>query len=68
MKCLQMVDIDTVFDIMGLEEVLESAGEKAKSFHENNTELIYVDNMGLLITSLLSSGKSGGKCVSMQTL
>ncbi|KAH8597900.1 hypothetical protein B0O99DRAFT_702631 [Bisporella sp. PMI_857] len=57
MQCLQMVDIDTVFDIMGLWEVLGGGGSERTLF-ESNTEILFVDNMGVLITSLLSSGKS----------
>lgn len=56
-KCLQMVDIDTVFDITGLWEVLGSIDGGAE---ENETELVFVDNLGVLISSLLSSSRSEG--------
>jgi len=57
MKCLQMVDIDTVFDIMGLWEVLGSVSERVK---ESEIEILFVDNLGVLINALLSSSKSKG--------
>jgi len=57
MKCLQMVDIDTVFDIMGLWEVLGSVSERVK---ESEIEILFVDNLGVLINALLSSSKSEG--------
>jgi len=58
MKCLQMVDIDTVFDITGLWEVLGAIDGAGK---ESETELLFVDNLGVLINSLLSSHKSEGE-------
>ena len=60
-KCLQMVDIDTVFDITGLWEVVGSIGGRVE---ESETEIVLVDNLGILINSLLSSNKSEGKLVS----
>ena len=59
-KCLRMVDIDTVFDITGLWEVVGSIGG---SVEESETEIIFVDNLGILVNSLLSSNKSEGKFV-----
>lgn len=64
-KCLQMIDIDTVFNITGLWEVLGSIGGSAK---ENETEMVFIDNSGVLINSLLASSRSEGILISSLTI
>ncbi|KAG9241734.1 hypothetical protein BJ878DRAFT_212749 [Calycina marina] len=51
-SCLETIDIDTVFDITGLWEVLGSlSGGSAKV---SEMEIVFIDNLGVLISSLLS--------------